>query len=180
MSYLFVYLIFCSLIPHIIPFLVQYTLLKYIGSVILSFIQIITCSEYLMVPKYVAALSNFLLRFLGIFVYLRQIGLIDCVWCEIFCILLLMQYIINIGYCSPMSFCSLSCFLFCFILFSVFCFQNLNFFFFACLFSILCSFFLEILVLVYHIPLILLFLFVAFYCVFYSFYSFFEFSDFSK
>ena len=100
MSYLFVYLIFCSLIHHIIPFLVQYTLLKYIGSVILSFLQIITCSEYLMVPKYVAALSNFLLRFLGIFVYLRQIGLIDCVWCEIFCILLLMQYIINIEYCS--------------------------------------------------------------------------------
>ena len=96
--------------------------------------------------------------FLGIFVCLRQIVLIDCIWCWIF----FLRLFVNLHHICWIFFrlCSFVLwvlFFFVLVLFLVFCFQNLGFFFCVCFFSIFCRFFLEDLVFLCYISLILLF-----------------------
>ena len=80
--------------------------------------------------------------FLGIFVCLRQIVLIDCIWCWIF----FLRLFVNLHHICWIFFrlCSFVLwvlFFFVLVLFLVFCFQNLGFFFCVCFFSIFCRFF---------------------------------------
>ena len=126
----FVHLIFCSLIHLFSPFFVLYVLFKCLGSVILEY-----PSSLLFVLgiwgslKYVVVLSNFLLRFfrnfcvssLNLFIWLCIVlNLLFASFCEF------TLYMFDIR--SSMSFCSLSCFLFCFSSFLSFLFSAFKFF----------------------------------------------------